>query len=186
MELNENVVNQQEELVAVENENKEKEQSPRPQRPHHQRRGRARRNDTRNQFIERVVTIKRVSITVKGGRRLRFTALVVIGDGRGRVGFGTGKANEVPDAIKKALEDARNNLIRVPMVKGDTIPHEIMGRFGACKVFLKPAPQGKGVVAGGPVRAVVELVVLKIFIQKFMVQGHQSTLFVQLLTVSKI
>ena len=113
------------------------------------------------EFQERVVTIKRISKTVKGGRRMRFSALVVIGDGKGTVGFGLGKANEVPDAIRKALDDAKKNTYRVPMVKPDTLPHEIMGQYGAAKIFLKPAPEGTGIIAGGPVRAVLELAGIK-------------------------
>lgn len=109
-----------------------------------------------NEYIERVVHIGRITKVVKGGRRFRFSALVIIGDGKGKIGFGTGKAAEVPDAIKKATESAKKNLFEVSKL-GTTIPHEVIGEYGAGKIVLKPASEGTGVIAGGPVRAVLEV-----------------------------
>jgi small subunit ribosomal protein S5 len=117
-------------------------------------------------FEEQVVSVNRVTKVTKGGRQLRFAATVVVGDRKGQVGVGTGKANEVPDAIKKAIQSANKNLIQVPIIDGRTIPHEIIGVSGAAKVLIKPASAGTGVIAGGPIRAVLELAGVKDILSK--------------------
>ncbi len=113
-----------------------------------------------SEFVEKLVSLNRVSKTVKGGRVMKFAALMVVGDEKGRVGFGTGKAAEVPEAIRKGIEDAKKNMITVSLA-GTSIPHEVIGEFGAGRVLMKPAAPGTGVIAGGPVRAVMEAIGIK-------------------------
>jgi len=113
------------------------------------------------ELLEKVVSIKRVTKVVKGGRNFRFTALVVVGDGNGHVGAGLGKATEIPEAIRKGKEDAAKNLIKVALDENESITHDVIGKFGSASVLLKKAPEGTGVIAGGPARAVIELAGIK-------------------------
>ena len=123
------------------------------------------RNEQVSEFKEKLVAVNRVSKTVKGGRNMRFSALMVVGDEKGRVGCGMGKAVEIPEAIRKGTDDAKKSMITVPM-KGTTIPHEVVGVFGTGKIKMLPAPEGTGVIAGGPVRAVLEAVGIKDIVTK--------------------
>ena len=123
------------------------------------------RNEQVSEFNEKLVAVNRVSKTVKGGRNMRFSALMVVGDEKGRVGCGMGKAVEIPEAIRKGLEDAKKSMITIPL-NGTTIPHEVVGVFGTGKVKMLPAPEGTGVIAGGPVRAVLEAAGIKDIVTK--------------------
>ncbi len=158
----EKVEMQQEEVTTEKENNRPHGKNPRGNRSQkggrdQQKRGARGPKKEEKQYEERVVAINRISRTAKGGRKLRFAALVVIGDMKGNVGFGTGKATEVPEAIKKALENAHREMFHVTLVRHGTLSHDITGKFGASSVYLKPAPEGTGVVAGGPVRAILEL-----------------------------
>ena len=144
--------------------------------PQGKREGRERRprsDQSESQFVEAVVKINRVSKVVKGGRNFRFSAIVVVGDGKGRVGAAMGKAREVPDAIRKAIERAKRNMIAIPIVS-TTVPHEVIGRSGSARVLLKPASLGTGVVAGGSVRAVLESVGIQNVLTKCL-GSHNAT-----------
>ena len=125
-----------------------------------------RERNEENELVERLVGINRVAKVVKGGRRFGFAALMVVGDGKGRVGFGTGKAREVPEAVKKATDQAKRNMIRVPLREARTLHHDIKARYGAGKVLLRSAPQGTGIIAGGPMRAVFEAVGIQDIVAK--------------------
>lgn len=161
--MEENKVQNVEEIKKEETASAENNENKGTRRPFNKS-NKGRRNQSRGprkeivkEFEERVVRINRVTKVVKGGKRMKFSALVVIGNNKGKYGFGTGKSGEVPDAIKKSVEKAKRNTFQVKMVKGNTISHEVIGEFGATKVFLKPAPEGTGIIAGGAVRAIVEL-----------------------------
>ena len=123
------------------------------------------RREEDNRYVEKLVAVNRVSKTVKGGRNMRFSALMVVGDEKGRVGCGMGKAVEIPEAIRKGLEDAKKTMVTIPL-NGTTIPHEVVGVFGTGKVKMLPAPEGTGVIAGGPVRAVLEAAGIKDIVTK--------------------
>ena len=175
---------QQAEEVKKDVVKSEKHDAPRGKRPFNKNGKRPLREKKQDEFEDRTVAVNRVVKTVKGGRKLRFASLIVAGDKKGRVGMGTGKAKEVPDGIKKAAERARKNTIVVPMVKGNTIPHSVIGRHGACRVFLRPAPEGTGIVAGGPVRAVLELAGIRNIYSK--VYGSRTSINVVRATVNAI
>ena len=159
--MEENKVNTVSTETAQPEVKKEGEQTPATKKPF--KKGgkknfqRPSKKDAPKEFEERVVALNRVTKVVKGGKRMKFAALVVVGDGKGRYGFATGKSGEVPDAIKKAVDKAKKNVTVIKMAKGGTITHDVIGAFGATRVFLKPAPEGTGIIAGGPVRAILEL-----------------------------
>ena len=178
----EKVVEQQEVKQEVKSETKN--DAPRGKRPFNKNGRRPLREKKQDDVEERTVAVNKVCKTVKGGRKLRFSSLIVAGDKKGHVGMGTGKAKEVPDGIKKASERARKTQITVPMIKGNTIPHTVVGRHGARKVFLRPAPEGTGIVAGGPVRAVLELAGVRNIYSK--VYGSRTSINMVRATVNAI
>ena len=149
-------------MAQLENEIQEKKQ----RRPRKDREAEARVERTADEFTDKVVHVNRVSKTVKGGKRFAFAALVVVGDQKGRVGFAHAKAKEVPDAIKKANERARRTIVRVPLKEGRTLHHDVIGHFGAGKVTLRMAPAGTGIIAGGPMRAILETMVIQDVVAK--------------------
>ena len=151
----------QEENNATSQENTQTKAPEKKKFNKNKRFNKAPRKEVVKEYEERVVAINRVTKVVKGGKRMKFSALVVIGNGKGKFGFATGKSGEVPDAIKKAVDKAKRNLISIEIVNGGTLAHEIIGKFGATNVFLKPAPEGTGIIAGGPVRAILELAGVK-------------------------
>ena len=149
--------NKPKKTLTSKDENFKKKSSPNSEKKQNSNENLSRRNEKdQNEFIEKLVSINRVAKVVKGGRRFSFAALVVVGDGNGMVGHGKGKAKEVPEAIKKATDEAKNTMIRVPLRQGRTLHHDIRGRFDSGNVFLRSAPSGTGVIAGGPMRAVFE------------------------------
>ena len=175
---------QQETEVKQEAKAETRTDAPRGKRPFNKNNRRPVREKKQDDMEERTVAVNKVCKTVKGGRKLRFSSLIVAGDKKGHVGMGTGKAKEVPDGIKKASERARKSQIKVPMVKGNTIPHAVVGRHGACQVFLRPAPEGTGIVAGGPVRAVLELAGIRNIYSK--VYGSRTSINMVRATINAI
>ncbi|MBP3713646.1 MAG: 30S ribosomal protein S5 [Bacilli bacterium] len=171
----------QEQAPVAETENKET--NKRSDRRDHSKKFNSRRPVVK-EYEERVVHIAKVTKVVKGGKRMKFSALVVVGNGKGKYGFGIGKSQEVPEAIKKAITVAENSVKIIPIAKNDSIRHTVEGEYGACKVFLKPAPAGTGLVAGGPVRAILELAGVKNVYSK--VYGSRTSINVIKATVNAL